>query len=72
MILRLLRLPSPLASRLRTFSLMLLPAILAFAPQFVTKTYIMGILCRILLYITLAGSLNVINRPVHELCPKSV
>ena len=36
-------------------------AILALVPQFVTKTYIMGILCRMLLYITLAGSLNVIN-----------
>lgn len=68
MIVRLLRLPSPLASRLRTFSLMLLPAILAFAPQFVTKTYIMGILCRILLYITLAGSLNVINGYSGQTC----
>lgn len=65
---RLLGLPSPIASRLRLFSLMLLPAILALAPQFVTKTYIMGILCRILLYITLAGSLNVINGYSGQTC----
>ena len=63
-----LHLPSPFASRLRLFSLILLLVILAFAPQFITKTYIMGILCRILLYITLAGSLNVINGYSGQTC----
>lgn len=61
-------LSSPLASRLRLFSLILLPVILAFVPQFVTKTYIMGILCRMLLYVTLAGSLNVINGYSGQTC----
>lgn len=36
-------------------------AILAVLPQFITASYTMGILCRILMYTVLAGSLNVIN-----------
>ena len=35
--------------------------ILAVLPLFITASYIMGILCRILMYTVLAGSLNVIN-----------
>lgn len=43
-------------------------ATLVLLPQFVTRTYVMGILCRILLYITLAGSLNAINGYSGQTC----
>lgn len=42
--------------------------ILAVLPMFVTKSYMMGVLCRILLYATLAGSLNVINGYSGQTC----
>lgn len=42
--------------------------ILAVLPMFIAKSYMMGILCRILLYATLAGSLNVINGYSGQTC----
>lgn len=42
--------------------------ILALIPVFVTKNYQMGVLCRILLYSTLAGSLNAINGYSGQTC----
>lgn len=43
-------------------------AILALMPVFVRQSYYMGILCRILLYATLAGSLNAINGYSGQTC----
>lgn len=42
--------------------------ILALIPVVVTKSYQMGVLCRILMYTTLAGSLNVINGYSGQVC----
>ena len=43
-------------------------AILALIPLVVRQSYYMGILCRILLYATLAGSLNAINGSSGQTC----
>lgn len=43
-------------------------AVLAVLPMFIRQSYLMGILCRILLYATLAGSLNVINGYSGQTC----
>ena len=42
--------------------------ILALLPMVVSKTYILGLLCRVLMYATLAGSLNVINGYSGQMC----
>ncbi len=42
--------------------------ILAVLPMFIRQSYLMGILCRILLYATLAGSLNAINGYSGQTC----
>lgn len=42
--------------------------VLALAPMVIHQSYLMGILCRILLYATLAGSLNAINGYSGQTC----
>lgn len=46
----------------------ILIVILSLVPMVITKSYQMGVLCRILLYATLAGSLNVINGYSGQTC----
>lgn len=46
----------------------LILVVLAILPMFIRKSYVMGILCRILLYATLAGSLNAINGYSGQTC----
>ena len=48
--------------------LLALLVILAVFPLVFTKSYILGVMCRILLYATLAGSLNVINGYSGQTC----
>ena len=51
-------------NQIRRFRLPLILAAIVFLivlPQFISSSYTMGILCRILMYTVLAGSLNVIN-----------
>ena len=52
----------------KTWFLLALTAILAVLPLFISKSYTMGVLCRILLYATLAGSLNAINGYSGQTC----
>lgn len=52
----------------KTWFLLALIAILAVLPLFISKSYTMGVLCRILLYATLAGSLNAINGYSGQTC----
>jgi branched-chain amino acid transport system permease protein len=47
--------------RIRTLGLVLLLLLLLGFPQIYPKSYVMGVMCRILLYAILAGSLNIIN-----------
>lgn len=46
---------------LKTIAIVIGLVILAILPLFNLKSYYMGVLCRILMYVILAGSLNVIN-----------
>lgn len=46
----------------------LLIVALALVPQFTSKSYFMGVMCRILLYTVLAGALNVINGYSGQTC----
>ena len=48
--------------------LLVLLVLLLFVPVFFPKSYVMGILCRILMYATLAGSLNAINGYSGQTC----
>jgi branched-chain amino acid transport system permease protein len=48
-------------SPLKTIAIVIGFVILAILPFFNLKSYYMGVLCRILMYVILAGSLNVIN-----------
>lgn len=52
----------------RTWINLGLIALLALAPLVIRQSYLMGILCRILLYATLAGSLNAINGYSGQTC----
>lgn len=57
-----------LYEKYKIWVLLALIVVLAIVPLFVTKSYTMGVLCRILLYATLAGSLNVINGYSGQTC----
>jgi branched-chain amino acid transport system permease protein len=50
-----------LPKALKILIFVLLAVVVLLVPRIFTSSYIMGIICRILLYCTLAGSLNVIN-----------
>ena len=52
----------------RTLCMIVLAVLLALLPLVITKNYLMGVVCRILLYATLAGSLNVINGYSGQTC----
>ena len=50
------------------FVLLAFVIIMALVPTVITKSYQMGVLCRILMYATLAGSLNIINGYSGQTC----
>ena len=52
----------------RTIIFVFIFVILAIIPFFTTRNYILGVLCRILLYTILAGSLNAINGYSGQMC----
>ena len=52
----------------KKYGLFVAIGILALLPMVVSKTYILGLLCRVLMYATLAGSLNVINGYSGQMC----
>ena len=52
---------SGLPKAVRLLIIVLAAVLVLLVPRMFTSSYIMGIICRILLYTTLAGSLNVIN-----------
>lgn len=52
----------------KKYGLFVAIGILALLPMVVSKTYILGLLCRVLMYATLAGSLNVINGYSGRMC----
>ena len=52
----------------KKLALILLLAVLIVVPFTIQSSYVMGIVCRILLYATLAGSLNIINGYSGQTC----
>lgn len=57
-----------LYQRYKLLSLLLLLVLMLFIPVLFPKSYVMGIVCRILLYAILAGGLNVINGYSSQFC----
>lgn len=52
----------------RKYGLFIAAVLLLVLPLFVAKTYVLGLFCRVLMYATLAGSLNVINGYSGQMC----
>ncbi len=57
-----------LAGPVKKYGPLVLLGIFLLLPLLITKTYILGLLCRVLMYATLAGSLNVINGYSGQMC----
>ncbi|MEM1483316.1 branched-chain amino acid ABC transporter permease [Oscillospiraceae bacterium PP1C4] len=54
--------------RHKTIALLVLLVLLLFVPVVFPKSYVMGVMCRVMMYATLAGSLNVINGYSGQTC----
>lgn len=52
----------------KKYGFLVLLCVLFLLPMVIAKNYILGLLCRVLMYATLAGSLNVINGYSGQMC----